>query len=161
MIVSDSFVLVRNPKSASQSLFEALIPFGEEYGQNAHHVCVPERKWVIGCVREPVSRAVSGWRYFCRHRGEESLSAYLRRDLDPVLGVPFQWVPQSRWLENCNIILRFENLAADFEKMCERIGVKADLPHINKTEPATADPASVALIRQRFESDFRRFYNAN
>lgn len=157
MIVGDDFVLVRNPKAASTSLSVALSPLGKEYGHTAHHICIPQRKWVIGCVREPVERMVSGWRYFCRHRGGESLEDYLRRDLDPLLGVGFSWIPQCRWLERCNIVLRFSRLQEDFAAMCDLIGLKAGLPHENRGEKAKISDETAALIRRRFREDYERF----
>jgi hypothetical protein len=101
---------------------------------------------------------VSGWRYYCKHRGDVSLREYLSWDLDPLLGVPFQWVPQARWLEKCNIVLRFERLAEDFAAMCTKIGIKAELPHMNKSEAAKIADADADLIRCRFREDCARFY---
>lgn len=157
MLVGPDIVLVRNPKAASQSLYRALRPFGNGYGSTAHHICVPDRKWIIGCVREPVERIVSGWRYWCRHKGEESLRDYLRRDTDTLLGVGFSWIPQARWLERCNVVLRFSRLQEDFAAMCDRIGVRAELPHDNMGKKADIDEEDAALIRRRFREDYARF----
>lgn len=157
MIVGPNFVLVRNPKAASQSMTVALRPFGEQYGETAHHVCVPEREWVIGCVREPVERIVSGWRFWCKHRGEESLRDYLKRDTDTLLGCGFSWIPQARWLERCNIILRFSRLQDDFAAMCDKIGIKCDLPHVHKGHKVKISREDADLIRRRFHEDYARF----
>lgn len=54
------------------------------------------------------------------------------KDKDRML--PMQQRSQLFWLDGCDFIGRFESLAEDFSKACERIGIKArSLPHINPT----------------------------
>ena len=42
--------------------------------------------------------------------------------------------PQYTFIENVDFIGKFENLTEDFEKVCNKIGIKSDLLHENKTD---------------------------
>lgn len=70
MIASDQFVFIRNPKTASRSVKKLLSAHFDtkEIGTD-HAYKVPEEyrnRTIFAFVRNPFSRAVSGWKHYCR-----------------------------------------------------------------------------------------------
>lgn len=39
---------------------------------------------------------------------------------------------QNAWFEHVNFELRFNHLQEDWQAFCDAVGIKADLPHLNK-----------------------------
>lgn len=158
MMVGASFIFVENPKAASRSVSDALRHVADyDASSHVHSPDVPPTdKLIVGVVRHPFDRIVSGWRYFCRWRREVSLIAYLGMDSDDLLGVPFQHWPQGRWLDRCHVVLRFERLALEFRRV---FGL--DLPHMNTSDRGHYrdhfDTRTRRIVEKRFAADFARW----
>lgn len=75
--------------------------------------------------------------------------------------------PQHHWLEDVEVdfIGRYEQLEQDFQEVSRRVlGERRELPHVNVSKVATGvemadflNEEAVALIRQIYREDFRRF----
>ena len=156
MILGEDFAFVANPKTGSRSAREVLP--GKPWGRHAHNYYIPEKRpRVVGVVRNPFDRVVSGWRGYCESREEMPLDHYLEMRFDEFLGVPFQVWPQSaHWLKPCNVVLRFERLAEDF---FGAFGL--ELPHEGATRRGPFKDHYTAETRQvvedRFAADFARW----
>jgi chondroitin 4-sulfotransferase 11 len=60
-----------------------------------------------------------------------------------------------------NEILRFENLSRDFSAVCDKIGIKVELPHKNKSKhdhySKYYDSASRKIVEAHYQSDLNMF----
>lgn len=116
-------------------------------------------------VRNPWDRFVSGWKYLAATRNRPLLEVL--QDLPPArTGHDYRHLtrPQLDILQEADgrfvpdYVLRFENLAAEFRKLCALIG-KSDctLPHLNSTahRPCAEyfDERSRALFYRHFRKD--------
>jgi chondroitin 4-sulfotransferase 11 len=80
---------------------------------------------------------------------------------------PKMFMPQVDWIcdETGTIIVdfvgRFERLHADFQSACQRIGRRAELPHLKKSQNRDYrreyDTASIDLVAERFAGDVSEF----
>ena len=81
-------------------------------------------------------------------------------------------MPHLNWLTDekgeviVDFIGRFENLKNDFQFICEKIGVTADLPFVNKSEHKEYqyyyNDETREIVRRWFENDINLFkYNFN
>lgn len=80
---------------------------------------------------------------------------------------PKMFMPQKNWLTDyegtflVDELIRFENLYADFDRICQLIDVNADLPHLKKTSRkdyrSYYDLESYEIISHFFEKDISSF----
>jgi chondroitin 4-sulfotransferase 11 len=80
---------------------------------------------------------------------------------------PKMFMPQTSWLCDqqgsllVDFVGRFENLAGDFRVVCERLGVRAELPHykISNRPPyqSAYDAETQGLIAEFFSEDVKAF----
>ncbi|MCG3119056.1 MAG: hypothetical protein ALAOOOJD_01384 [bacterium] len=80
---------------------------------------------------------------------------------------PKMFMPQWHWLidENgkqaVNFIGRFENLQADFAKICLLLNREAELPHLKKSDRGDYrqyyNDASLAIVGRWFQTDIEKF----
>jgi hypothetical protein len=108
----------------------------------------------FGFVRNPWDRLVSEYSFILarenhpRHRVVKALPdflAYLRYERERARGrsqARMLAAPPGR--RPLDFVGRFENLSADFSEACRRMGVDAELPHLNRTK----------------HRDYRDFYDA-
>ena len=71
------------------------------------------------CVtRDPVERALSQSRWVADRKGDTESQASVQRSLAALATTPLyqdcHWMPQIEYLRDCDYVLRFEHLAADF-----------------------------------------------
>jgi hypothetical protein len=80
-------------------------------------------------------------------------------------GVP--WKYQSEWIVDdrggvcVDFVGRYETLHKDFKTLCDMIGIKASLPHINKSDRKAYyqyyDDETKAIVRDWHKRDIERF----
>ncbi len=154
--IDGTFAFYHVPKTGGLSIGAALIPFlklnprglvkpsepSRVYHWHGLHTAATVASGTrkrCAFVRNPWHRALSRWRWY-RNPGESFLSFWRRMPSGPVLGPE----PHERsmnivkpMLYYCNprfdFIGRFENLASDFVRMCEFVGIDPpSLPHENR-----------------------------
>jgi hypothetical protein len=131
-------------------------------------------------VRDPLERAYSGYSYLQRDRGIARDSSSLRLaqsfpDFDSFVKGwlcgdnalrQIHFVPQWQFLVNAvgrldlDFIGRQERLAEDFAVVCQRLGLKISLEHINRSEKSTksAVEACSESARKIIYDVYRRDY---
>jgi len=101
-------------------------------------------------VRNPWDRMVSYYKYL-DESSDLGFKQYLMDSFLTEMWKDMSWFvrPQSSFLYDdddqllVDYVGRFENLQADFNKVCERIGIGAtELPYVNKSEKKPAKPTS-------------------
>ena len=80
---------------------------------------------------------------------------------------PKMFQPQVDWLKDAagrieiDFIGRFEDLGGTYRQIADRIGVTAELPHLNKSERsdyrASYDDATASIVGEWFREDLSRF----
>jgi len=144
-----------------------------------------ERAFSFAFVRNPWDKVVSHYHYR-RRTGRIYKHEYDRSGKgDPGIGFkewveraygahdpmyhnhPTPFMAQTLWLnderDNCMVsfVGRFENLAADFDRVCANLGVEASLPHVKPSPHAhyreLYDDATRAIVAERFASDIDTF----
>ena len=136
-----------------------------------------QRKFTFSVVRNPWDKVVSHYHYRVKTNqtglGEQSLPFrdWLQRcyvDRDPAYyDQPRMFMPQRQWLVDergemlVDFVGRFENLAQDFEHICERLSLSASLGHAKPSSRGGYreyyDPVSEALIGDCFAEDLEAF----
>ena len=177
----DNYVFIHINKTGGSSIEKALwLPF--------EHKTAVEKIDEIGChewlnrisfsvVRNPWDKVVSHYHYRVltdqtgMGDGHISFNEWIRKTY--VLGDPRyldnkrMFMPQVDWLcdKDGNLIvqhiLRFENLTKEFNDLARRLGVKAKLPHIKKSNHSGYreyyDEESVDIIATKFLKDINMF----
>ena len=87
-------------------------------------------------------------------------TAYIRwRCANPELQKDFIYSADEKLL--VNFVGRYENINEDFQTICNRIGIRAELPmaNVSKTKPYQEyyAPETVELVRKTFAADIRLF----
>lgn len=148
-----NFVFVHINKTGGSSVERALrLPFRHDTALEIRRQ-IGERRWAkrfsFTIVRNPWDKVVSHYHYRVQ-TDQTGLKAepigfeeWVKRaygDRDPRYhDTPKMFMPQSEWVSDeegriiVDFIGRFENLAADFRTICERIGRRAELPHLKKS----------------------------
>jgi hypothetical protein len=135
------------------------------------------RKFTFTLVRNPWDKVVSHYHYRVRTNqtglAEKpvAFAEWLQRcyvDHDPrYYDQPRMFMPQRQWLvdEHDKLLVefvgRFENLTEDFQRICERLSVNAQLGHAKPSSRGSYrdyyDADSEALIREYFAEDLALF----
>ena len=162
MIISNKFIFVRIPRTASSSMEEFLKDYHEEkYDEMCNfsrdirlsHTTIKTLKSDIldgkikfAFVRNPFDRLVSFYHYYkkTKYKKTKNFREFILKYLvgGEVLSTRSFWFNQSCWLtdESGKIIVdhigRFENLEKDFKKICKMINVPhKPLPWLKKSKP--------------------------
>ncbi|HKO18628.1 MAG TPA: hypothetical protein VJU82_07060 [Acidobacteriaceae bacterium] len=185
------FIFVANLKSASSAIERALGPHAEfrvsqtKFGKHddlstisrkfafTKRYVKPSEFFVFGVVREPVDFVLSLYNFHTL----ESFSGKAHSSK----GVPFEefwngWCSRSwqarsqhpRFIDKrgrlrVSHIIDFAQLASEFPKICERIGVTAKLPKANVSPPilkrSDLSPQQIEDIKQRYADDYEFLKN--
>ena len=171
MVIGPDFVFVAVPRTASVLMAERFLPqfAGREFGRH-HEVVIPakdRKKFTFAVVRNPYDRMLSKYHF---HRQKPGASHHDRANestaaemVDLFAGLDYRHRSMTEFLEgvNCNMILRWENLAEEIHGL-PFVG-RAQLPskRINTvrrphwTEEAT--PEFIAAVNQHSAPDFERY----
>ena len=139
VLINDSYklIFVENPKSGSTSIRQALLDIFKwsrirSRPSDAHLTCQQIRdtcpeKWAtylkVTTYREPFARFCSSvnfknhWQFNTYSTPEQYVNH--RRNFKRCV----YCLPQEAFTEGCDVILRVDTLQADFDALCERIGV--------------------------------------
>ncbi len=192
MILANSYIFVHVPKTGGQSVSAALGGKSTSVSTHTPLAGVDrEGRFAFGFVRNPWERMVSLYHFLCQKTfkhtdnfNQPEVRAagfkrwllehefYMQEDYLPngecwVVGgygelPPMQRRPQLWWLDGCDYIGRCEHLQKDFNRVCERIGIRvAELPHINKTKHqhyrGYYDGDTRDFIEHYFQPEIERF----
>lgn len=117
------------------------------------------------CVsRDPVERAFSQSRWAAARRTATKTDSSVQRSLAALATAPLyqdcHWMPQTEYLRDCDYVLRFEHLAADFCRFTqEQLGRDdCDLPKQQSSKKGKAVPTDVTadvrrLITEHYAED--------
>ena len=143
---------IHNPKTAGTSISTWLDDnFKTIQGRKHGHwreveEFFPDTVFTFGVVRNPWTRLAS-WYHFANHH-RQTFEDWLLYRLQPAgMGLTFRpqipwgfgWytlgTPQADWFgDNTNLILRYENLAEDFEQVKKILTCEAELPIMNAND---------------------------
>lgn len=126
-----------------------------------------EKLHSFAVVRNPYTRAISYFEYLRQNQKHPQNRAVQNMSFEKYLLWGGQKAMQSRHLCDgkghllIDRILRFENMAEEFQSVCNDIGVSVDLPRINTSSkmPLTKylTPRACELIEQIYAQDFDLF----
>lgn len=156
MIFGPDWSFVQNPKAASSSITDALLPhcapvhpgnlpLGKPSKHDIPHPgAAPFMPHRLGVVRNPWDRLVSAWCYLQERRPKNWTPVGFREFVmgpggwyvgrAPAL-VNFCRVPQSAWLWYCSEVIAFEHLSFTFGRWSKLvIGHEIQLPRTNRSE---------------------------
>jgi hypothetical protein len=120
-------------------------------------------------IRDPLDRMVSYYRWIHSfdHQGASEKRLKQTTDFSDFMeAASKQMLPQSRLVvhpESGEVIVtqlfRFSDLGAGWAQVCERIGIKAELPHENSSQKLRIDitEADRATARELFAVDYDLF----
>ena len=171
---------IHNPKAAGTSISTWLDDnFHTIQGRkHGHHLEVseffPDTKFTFGVVRNPWARMASWYKFAGKGSGSFRNWLETRITNGPSIGLTFrpqiawsqQWytltTPQADWFgDETNMILRFENLEEDFEKIKKLLHCSADLAILNTSESydyrELYDDDLVELVRDIFLKDVIKY----
>lgn len=148
-------IFVHNPKTAGTSIRSALDIPGEVPSHRTPTHLVHHRTWEeyfsFVVVRNPFDRLVSSYVY---HTDSDYRGYYLTK-YPHLHGMSFEEYframqaeafairPQVDYCrhrfseEKVDFVCRFEELERDFGRLCDRLGIQAQLPHLNRSHHAS------------------------
>jgi chondroitin 4-sulfotransferase 11 len=157
------FCFVHINKTGGTSIEKALgIPFQHRTAMEIRRLIGPkkwDRRFSFAFVRNPWDKVASHYHFRVKTNqtglrdkpvpfNEWVMLAYGEQAL-PYYDQPKMFMPQMDWISDeggkviVDFVGRFERLAADFAKICPRLGRQATLPH----------------VKQSKSGDYRRLYN--
>jgi len=177
----DKFIFIHINKTGGTSVEKALKLAFEHRTALEKIREIGQEEWVrrfsFAIVRNPWDKVVSHYHYRVKTNQTElgkrriPFGRWVRLSYgkhDPFYyDKPRMFMPQIRWIadEKNEILVSFvgslENLAMDFELICRRIGVEADLPHVKKSEHRPYrelyDEETRKIIAEVFSEDIELF----
>lgn len=174
-------VLIHINKTGGTSIAKALRLRDGHWTAREKQAELGERAWrqkfSFAFVRNPWDRLVSQYHWRTRNNrtglGTNPLEfndwvAAVFEEQDPRYHDETKmFIPQLDWITDddgqvmVDFVGRFENLAPDFEFICRRLGVRATLPHLNRTEHAPYQsyyrPEIVDVVGNWFHKDIDFF----
>lgn len=165
-----SCIFIHVPKTGGLSIGNALFNRAPSWHLSVRAYCLMysgqeyRQFFKFAFVRDPWDRVASAYRFLTRGgveerdrkwrddnlRADESLRDFVKRWLNPRSArSEIHFVPQIEFLRRVpwgpvevDFVGRFENLAEDFEEVCRRLGVFADLGHVNRTSSSASEEGS-------------------
>lgn len=177
------FLFVHVPKTGGTSVQRALLAVeGSWRPKGTKHLTRDEylaaagawRRWrarghrSFGFVRNPWERFGSAHRYHIRRGGDVKLpedldeAARRLRDGDPRVLSLWSMRPQVMYARGLEHLGRYEALEADFARIGEALGFRAELPHANASGPTTTyaaamAPETVDILAEVYREDVEAF----
>lgn len=177
----DSLVFIHINKTGGSSIEKALrIPFEHRTALEKIRE-IGERRWnkkhTFTVIRNPWDKVVSHYHYRVQTNQtslrDQSISfrdwvlrSYKHKD-PKYYDTPKMFMPQIEWISDQNQhilvdrICRFENLAPDFQQLCEHIGKVVELPHLKVSKRIHYreyyDKETEEVIAECFDKDIRQF----
>ena len=167
MIVTDDLVFIENPKTGCTSVRVMIENLGGRTVGSKHwnlrdYNDKNRRRLRVTTVRNPFDRMVSGFHF--QTGGKMDFKKWmLGDDWEVAPGIDFKRVSQLHWTVQCNVIMRFETLHEDVEKLRKRLDLpEARLPHMHKSNDRRPyqdyyDDETRAVIEDRFKIDMKVF----
>jgi len=117
----------------------------------------------FGFVRNPYERCVSAWKYNMKNGYTDTETTlfdfvkYLNKT-----DINGKYLNQYEFVDGCNFIGRFENLQADFNIVCDKLGIqRKQLPHTNKTKhkhyTEYYDDETQQIVAEKYAKDIEYF----
>ena len=175
------YVFIHINKTAGSSIERALGLRFEHKTALEKHVELGSLRWhgafKFSFVRNPWDKVFSHYQYRVKSNqtgmGDAHISfrdwvlrAYQDHDRH-YYDQPRMFMPQVNWLcdESGHLIVdyvgRFENLSKDFDRVCEQLDMRRQLPHLKQSTSsgykAAYDPETRECIAQQFASDLVAF----
>lgn len=137
-----------------------------------------ESSYKISAVRNPWDKVLSHYKYRIKtnqtNMGENtpSFSEWVKKtygkNKDPFYyDKPKMFQPQVDWLKDydnkidIDVIMKFENLNKEFEKLSEYLNLNVSLPHLNATQKVNYrefyDDDSISIVSEWFAEDINMF----
>jgi hypothetical protein len=180
MIITDKFIFVHVPKTGGASMLQAL-----NGPRKRGHIHAPlssverNNRPAFGFVRNPWDRMVSLYSYLCQKTTAPGLLAYQKQINEAgfkwwlmqdhyFIGretselEPLQIRSQMWWLDDCDLIGRFESLQMCFDLICSKLGIeKSVLLNLNASKhghySTYYDHESRAFVAEHFAQEIKRF----
>lgn len=174
-----NFIFIHNPKTAGTSIYEALK--AEMINRKQEHkpaFMVKGDKFKFGVCRDPFNWIGSYYSYVQKHdyhhdHNIKDFSDYLitfcgRVQREDFIGEKMYYTTQTKWLEGCDMVLRYENLQQDFDRLCYLLGLdNMELPKKNVSAGKEDymylySQQDKELVINTFQEDFKHFnYDAS
>ena len=177
----DDFVFIHINKTAGSSIERALrLPFQHRTALEWRAVLgheAWERRFSFAIVRNPWDKVASHYYYRIKTNqtglGTDPLDfstwvglAYGQQD-PRFYDKPKMFMPQADWISDqsgrrmVEFVGRFERLQEDFDTICRRIGIEAELPHekasANRDYRRAYTPEAAEVVARHFARDIKDF----
>lgn len=169
-------VFIHNPKTAGESIsaWMAELEYSVMYEKKYKHITFTQcrkrgifrgKPGLVFCtVRNPWDRMHSFYRY---HKKKESDVSLNWKDFEHFI-LRKKWkfnkmtsLLQVDWIEGCNLVLRYETLENDFEKIQDHYRNYTPLPFINTSNSLDFrefyTPEMIDVINKEFREDIKKF----
>jgi len=181
--ISHKCIFVHIPKNAGTSIAKGL------FNTLVQHLTIEEYKRILDIsnffafsfVRNPYSRLASTFSYF-KHGGEgiseedrilaelhinkfANLEEFVKKWLTPynIMKITHFW-PQHKFITinnkiSIDYIGKVEDIEKDFSCICNKLGIRRTLPHLNKTyiKDASYTEEAKKIVRSVYHKDFELF----
>lgn len=152
MIQTDKLIFVENPRTGSSAIADVLMEKLGGFRLTPRHAPLfdpVEDRVVFTVVRNPVYRWVSMWKYM-KESPEQSFSDWMNSE-NPL----FQQHNQSYWTQNCDVVLKYEELPTAFNDFMESQGYPdVKLPVHKQTKFEKIPPSYSRLLTKAFPEEF-------
>jgi len=169
MLAGDGWVFVENPKTGTRSWFAALRKHcGAEVIDSTHATLMTRYNFnkpplCAVVVRNPWDRMVSGWAHHAKDTSINFEAWLTGEPWEAGVGLDIKRVPQTCWAWQCNHIMMFEYLEAEWEDFLRTIGMpNIKLPNRNqsvrpKDYREVYNDRTRQLVADRFAPDIQRW----
>ncbi len=156
------------PLNQFGGLYRAL-QFGEHATANEVKRCLPPEAYAalfkFAFVRNPWDRLVSRYAHLLRSKdrsrhsfisGLEKFEDFLQWEMRRESANQYHYVTDARGNQIVDFVGRFETLAEDFAKVCTKLKIQVQLPHVNVSEHRDYRTYYTAETREFVAKKFQR-----